>query len=261
MRRTLKIGAVAAVALAVVVGATLYWLFEASQQVPDFYRKSVARAPEDQQEARDEFVAATTALASDLHRSGRWQHIFTTEQVNAWLALELATNYPELLAGEWHEPRIAIDEHEATIACRYENGTVSTVMSLSVDVYLHEPNVVAIRIRRARAGALPVPLAQVLDAVSQAARALKLRLEWRKDHGDPVALVTFAKPPDSQSESVWLEAIELRKGELFVAGAMTRDLPKRLTGSDAIESHDTKPEEPSDTQPLIGAAAKETRQE
>ena len=38
-------------------------------------------------------------------------------------------------------------------------------LSLTIDAYLHEPNVLALRIRRARAGALPVPLAQVLDGM------------------------------------------------------------------------------------------------
>ena len=74
-------------------------------------------------------VIETTALASDMHRSGRWRHVFTSEQINAWLTLELAVNYPGLLSGEWHDPRIEIDERKATIACRYENGSISTVMS------------------------------------------------------------------------------------------------------------------------------------
>ena len=261
MRKSLKIGAVIAAASVVAIVATLFSLFEASQQVPDFYRAAVSSSPEEQQEARDEFVAETTALASDLHRTGRWQHVFTTEQVNAWLALELAENYPELLAGEWHDPRIEINKHEATIACRYENGSVSTVMSLSVDVYLQEPNVVAVRIRRARAGALPVPLGQVLDAISHAARELKLRLEWRKDHGDPVALVTFPKPQDSQSEAVWLDAIELRAGALYVAGGIRRDRTERLADTDDVDSDGAQADDGAVDQPLVGAATKDTRQE
>ena len=127
--------------------------------------------PQEQQEARDQFVVQATALASDLHRPGHWQSLFTADQINAWLALELATNYPDLLPDELQrsasfDPR----PNEATIACRYESGDMAAVLSLTVDAYLHEPNVLALRIRRARAGALPVPLAQVLDSISHAAR-------------------------------------------------------------------------------------------
>jgi hypothetical protein len=256
MSRALKIGAVLAVAGCLIVGVTTYWLFRASQQVPNFYRDAVARDPQRQQAARDEFVAETTALASDLHRTGQWQHVFTVEQINAWLALELAANYPDLLAGGWHDPRIAIDEHEATLAWRYEDGPISTVLSLSVDAYVQQPNVLALRIRRARAGSLPVPLAQVLDAISHAARELKLRLEWRKAQGDPVALVTFPRPRDSQSLAVRLETVELRKGALYVAGSMGR-------GHEHLaEADDPSTAEENDLlQPLVGAAAKETRQE
>jgi hypothetical protein len=262
MGKSLKIGAVVALVAAVVIGATVVSLFKASQQVPQFYRAAVKRDASDQHIARDEFVAETTALASDMHRSGRWRHVFTSEQINAWLTLELAVNYPGLLSGEWHDPRIEIDERKATIACRYENGSISTVMSLTVDVYLHAPNVIALRIRRARAGSLPVPLAQVLDAISQVARDLKLRLEWRKAQGDPVALVTFTPPRDSQSQVVRLSAIELRKGELIVAGEMLHGSHDRLAqADDTVEETSQGSSEPSEDQPLVGAAVKETRQE
>ena len=209
MNKMLKIVAVLAAIVLVVFGVTAFSLYEASQQVPAFYRDAVSQDPDEQQEARDQFIAETTSLASDVHRARPWQHLFTAEQINAWLALELATNYPDLLLGELRDPRIEIGNREATIACRYDNGSMSTVLSLTVDAYLQEPNVLAVRIRRARAGALPVPLAQVLDAISHAARQLKLRLEWRKDHGDPVALVTFSPPRESQSTTVALQTIEL----------------------------------------------------
>jgi hypothetical protein len=258
MSKFIKLGVVAAVLAMAILCATGYWAFQAARSVPEFYREAVACDPTDQDEARDEFVAETTALASDLHRRGRWQHVFTVDQINAWLALELAANYPELATGEWRQPRIEIREHEATIACQYETDRISTVMSLTFDVYLHEPNVVALRVRKARAGALPVPLTQVLDGITQVARELQIRLEWRKDHGDPVALITFPQPRDSQAVAVQLESVELRDGELLVAGAMTRSRRDQLVDSAAEPAADGPL---GANQPLIGAATKETRQE
>ncbi len=155
MRKVLKIVALASAVALAVAGVSLVSLYEASQHVPSFYRDQLAIEPVDQREACDEFIAQATALASDLHRAGRWQRLLTSDQINAWLALELATNYPSLLPDEFQDPRITIGTNEATIACRFEKGSISTVVTLSIDAYLHEPNVVALRIRRARAGACP----------------------------------------------------------------------------------------------------------
>ncbi|MGD9722129.1 MAG: hypothetical protein AB7O59_12195 [Pirellulales bacterium] len=260
MKKSLIIAAAIAIVAIPIGGISVYWAFEASQQVPAFYRQAVARDTQLQTTARDQFVAEATALASNTHRPGRWQHVFTADQINAWLALELANHYPGMLAPEWRDPRIDIDEHEATIACRFESGSIATVMSLSFDVYLQEPNVVALRIRRARAGALPVPLTQVLDAISQAARELKLRLEWRKANGDPVALVTLPPARDSQATAIRLESIELRKGELFVAGVMARGGERLAEAVDTTGGPIQDGGEPVEP-PLVGAAAKETRQE
>ena len=90
MRKALTIAAIL-VAVAVVVGAvSLFSLYEASQQVPEFYREALSREPESQTDARDEFIAQVAALASDLNANGRWQRMFSAEQINAWLALDLA---------------------------------------------------------------------------------------------------------------------------------------------------------------------------
>ncbi|MBI3837106.1 MAG: hypothetical protein HY288_04125 [Planctomycetia bacterium] len=262
MRKLLKIAGIVAAVAVIVAGVSLFSVYEASQQVPEFYREAISRDPDDQQQARDEFVAHAAALASDLHRAGRWQSLFTVEQINAWLALELAKNYPDLMHGELHDPRIVIRDNEATIACRHGGGEVASVLSLTVDAYLQEPNVLALRIRRARAGALPVPLGLVLDGISHAARQLNLRLEWRKTHGDPVALITFSKFQVAGSEVLTLQAVELRQGELFLAGTIARgDSSQSPDDSQPAGPPTARADEPVGTQPLVGTGKKDTRQE
>jgi len=244
------------------VGASASWLYYASRQIPHFYQEAIARDPVEQEGPRDEFVAQATALASDLHRSGHWQTLFTVEQINAWLALELSRNYPGILPGELHEPRIEIGDKEATLACRYEHGGVSAVLSLTVDVYLQEPQVLAIRIRRARAGALPIPLAQVLDGISHAARELKLRLEWRKAQGEPVALINLSGFGDSHAKPPQLQVVELRQGELFVSGTISsREPDSSPTPAKATPLPTARLDKPKSDQPIVGSALKETRQE
>ncbi len=261
MPKSLKILAIPLTVAAITVVVSLGLAYRASQRVPDFYRQAIATNPGTQREACDTFIANVTGLASDLHRPGHWQRLFTANQINAWLALELTNDYPALVESQLTDPRIAIHEGEATIACCYDNGGTSVVLSLTVDVYLSEPNVLALRIRRARAGTLPIPLAGVLEAISAAAGELKLRLEWRKSQGDPVALVTFGVPNDSRSSRLALESVELHEGELFVAG--TAGAHRNLAGTDppADAAPETESEKSDEAQLLIGTAPKDTRQE
>jgi hypothetical protein len=261
MRKTFKVVAILSAVVVVTIGVSLFSIYEASQLVPDFYHEAISRDPQQQAESRDQFVARATALASDVHRAGRWQSLFTAEQINAWLSLELASHYPDLLPEDMRDPRVSIHENEVTIACRYESAGMAAVLSLTIDAYLHEPNVLALRIRRARAGALPVPLAQVLNGMTQAARELKLRLEWRKIQGDPVALINFGGSRDESLEGLNLQAVELRDGELFVSGT---GRSRKSDGSPLEPADDTSPTVDAGTspedQPVLGAAEKDTRQ-
>jgi hypothetical protein len=235
-------------------------LYLASQRVPTFYSAAIAVEPARQQKACREFVAEATALASDLSQPGRWQRLFTAEQVNAWLAIELAANYPELLPQELSDPRVCMSEGEVVVGLRYRSGDLETILSLSFDAYLQEPNVIAIHVRGAHAGALPVPLGQVLDSISHAARQLNLQLEWRTSQGDPVALVTVPQSRDGGHAPFSVEQIELRKGELFLAGTVGTE---RYDASPILPEPLDVPTAQADspTEPRVGSAAKETRQE
>ncbi len=261
MRRVVAITSLAAILVLATVGSAMLALYRASQRVPEFYLAAVRVEPELQQGERDAFVARATALASDLNVAGRWQSLFTADEINAWLALELSTNYPDLLPAELRDPRVSLVKNLATVGCQYRSGEIDAVVSVHFEAYLHSPNVVAVRIHGARAGSVPVPLGQILDGISHAARVLNLRLEWRKTQGDPVALITLPPLGDKPSETLCLESIELRDGELFVAGTV---------GQPPLESSPIVPEpllvptaqldEWDEDQPRIGAAPTETRQ-
>ena len=100
-----------------------------------------------------------------------------------------------------------------------KGGIVSTVLTLTVEPYVPEENVLALRIVRVRAGLVPMPLEKVLDGISDAARRSEWRLEWRQSGGDPVALLS-APPPDNERDlAVKIETIRLGKGDIFVSGA------------------------------------------
>jgi len=217
MRPSLRLFAAVCGAIFLLISGFLgvgYW---AVQREPEFYRQALAHEPARLEVASDELLQHTTALASDVREVGQWQALFTAEQVNGWLAVDVPQNHPGLLPAEIIEPRILFQPNRVTIGCRLEQAGITTVASLEVEIYMARPNVLAIRFCKARAGAVPVPLAPILERCSAAAAASNLRMEWQQASGDPVALITLAARHDHGTE-FFLERLELRDGAMYLAG-------------------------------------------
>ncbi|MHC4180745.1 MAG: hypothetical protein ACYSWU_24865, partial [Planctomycetota bacterium] len=104
-----------------------------------------------------------------------------------------------------------------TLAGRLTRGGTTSVVTVTVEPYLPEPNVLAVRIRRARAGLVPMPLGEILHSFSEAAAQLDLRLRWRRADRDPVALISIP-PPDQDGKRVQIETLKLGDGEIYLAG-------------------------------------------
>jgi hypothetical protein len=69
---------------------------------------------------------------------------------------------------------------------------------------------------------LPLPLKQVLDQISQAARQMDFHLQWQQADGDPVALISVPPPRDEKNQRVQVENLRLGEGEIFVSGTTAR---------------------------------------
>jgi hypothetical protein len=222
LRRTLLIvGGLALVATSLLLA--LYLGFRlAVQHEPAFYREALEIDPAVLEKQSDRMLQRTTALASAVKKEGRWEALFTAEQINGWLAVDMVKNHPHTLPPTMRDPRVAIGPKEVTIACRFEHRGAESVLSLTVEPYVPEPNVVALRIVKARAGLLPVPLRQVIDRVTQAARDMRLTLQWKQSGSDPVAL--FSLPP-SDDRPVCVETLRLGDGEIYVAGTTRAGKP------------------------------------
>jgi hypothetical protein len=216
--RKVRILLVIAVSLVVGAGLGAYALYRAAVQVPDFYAKAIKSDPVAQKKANDEMLQQAANLASDVRRRGQWQATFTAEQINGWLAVDLVKNYPEVLESDVKDPRVAIAPRQATVAAMYKADKQEAVLSINFDVYLSDPNVIAVRILSARAGLLPIPLKRVLDAISEFASDAELPLTWAQNDGDPVALITIPPAYDENDKRLLLEKVELQDGAVFVSG-------------------------------------------
>jgi len=221
VRKRLRIGILLGCGVLLVVCGTLLVVWKMSQQVPEFYVQALEVDPAKQEEASDQMLERATALASDVRQEGRWKALFTAEQINGWLAVDMVKNHPDLLPRSVGDPRVAIEPDKVTVACRFQRGQIDTVLSLTADVYLSEPNVAALRIRKARAGMLPLPLEKVLERISEAANRLNLDIRRRQAEGDPVILISIPQQIEG-GRLVRVESLRLGEAEIYLSGSTDR---------------------------------------
>lgn len=201
------------------LGVGFLALYRASQHVPKFYEQALTGDPKAVEDASDEMIEQAAALANEIRQGGQWEAVFTAEQINGWLAVDMERNYPDLLPSSLSDPRVAIEPDQMWIACRLERHNLKSVVSMAADVYLAAPNVIALRIRRARAGLVPLPLGKVLDTISQQASDLDLAIQWRQAEGDPVVEIAIPPPRDEDDKAVRIEALRLGEGKLYLSGS------------------------------------------
>ena len=174
-------------------------------------------------------------------RNPTWEVIFTSEQINAWLAADLEQKFPQLLPTGVSEPRVAIEDGLAKVACRYTSPKFSTVFSLELDSFLTETtNEFAIRIAKARAGALPVPLKRFFDQITARAEEANLSVLWTQQEDSPVALVKLPTNLDDVRSDVVIEVIEIEEGQIRIAGRVVpgvelQSMPQQPRFADASQ--------------------------
>jgi hypothetical protein len=211
------------VVLGICIAVALVFLafFLASRYVPRFYRKSLDADPEKQAAAGKRLLQQITALDAAIQQDLSWQSVLTEDEVNGWLACDLAASFPQALPAVFRNPRVTIDKHGVTIAGLCEQSCFWTVVNLTFEPYMVKPNVLAIKILHARAGLAPVPMKPILDELSKAARQMQLHIEWRQSNGDPVALLSMPAGQKTR-RAVRIESVTLDQGKISISGDASR---------------------------------------
>ncbi|MBC8876724.1 MAG: hypothetical protein H8E44_45425 [Planctomycetes bacterium] len=222
MRRFFRILIWFLVIVVVVCGTTAYLLYRGTQKVPEFYQEALATkpAPQELKKMGRQLERQAAELHNDARREGRWEAVFTAEQVNAWLAVDLLEKLPATVPEGVSDPRVKISSDLIQAACKYETDGFSSVVSLETDVYLtDEPNQVAIRIRSVRSGLVPLPFRGLLDQVADSARKNGVDLRWSQQEGDPVALIRVpTRQQQRPPRDLHIESLQVRDGEIYLAG-------------------------------------------
>ncbi len=202
-------------AVVALVGVALGF-YMSLRYVPSFYREALQADPQQQTQASEQMVAQAMQLSNRLRYDPRWEAQFTQEQINGWLAVDLPQNHPDLLPPEVKDPRVWITPEGVYLACRYQTKALNTVVHVLVDAYVTEDHQLALHLRHVKAGAVPLPMNEVVETVGQQASRWNITLRWAQKDGTPVALVQI--PPLRNNRRVVIDSIRLEKGKLFLQG-------------------------------------------
>ena len=146
-RKRWRTVAVAALVVCGIVGLGLVGLRSALHRVPDFYAEAIVIPAAAQEAAGETLERNVLALHNEVRDSRQWSAVFTDEQINGWLAADLPEKFPQVLPPELQDPRVAFVPGQLQIACRYADDTLTSVVSLTLEVRLaEEPNTLAVRI-------------------------------------------------------------------------------------------------------------------
>jgi hypothetical protein len=216
-----------AVVCGLLVAAGMSWLYHLSQWQPSFYAPSIPLDRQAAKQAGDQLERSLLAAHNEVVDRRRWQLALADDQVNGWLATVLPEKFPQVLPDFIEDPRVQFRAGQAELACRYQGPKFSAVASLVVEPFLAEqPNVIAVRLRHARLGALPGLKKRLVEQASREARRRGIALQWTQLEGDPVALIPLAVTDTGEQTDLRLEHLELREGQLILTGrAGKQDAP------------------------------------
>ena len=177
-------------------------------------------------------------LNNEVREGPRWELIVRDEQINGWITSDLPRKFPEALPDDVQEPRVAFQEGKVLVACRLSTPISTTVLSLEMEPYLtDQPQQIAIRITRLRAGRLPLPLKRTLERLSAAAAKAGLGLQSSQDAGKPVAVVRLPTDSGKPPRNVALESLQVQNGQLSAHGRMVRSARPGSLASDRLSRY------------------------
>lgn len=246
-RRRRWIWVVAALGLAA-GGPMLGWAF--LQHRPGFYRRAATLPPERRRKEAREFLNQSLQLRNDIINESTWEAAFSDEEVNSWLAEDLATHFADQIPPGVRDPRVEFEPDRVKLAFLLDSAPFHSVVWAVLQVRVPEPNVVALTVEKIRAGALPVPPEQVIEPLMAHARRYGVQAEWQREEGLPVVVIRYE--PSIGRRDVRLDQIQFLNGLVRLSGfseprsgeKTTLRLPGRKVLQSTFPRRSTQPSPP-----------------
>jgi len=229
-----------------------WWFHRALGFVPPSYQQSLAADPIALAASGDRFERQALEFANSLRHPGAWQLRLADDEINGWLGATLPARFPESLPPNADRPRLLIAEGRLHAAARSRLYGMPTVVSLICEAYLtDQPDELAVRFVRCRAGQLPLPLAVVRDQVASRAARSHIALRWTEEAGYPVAIIRLSPPKATSgiARRIALARLQIDDGLLILEGRTEEaPLPEHELASRGSASHTAQPAESDATQ-------------
>lgn len=219
-------------AASVGIAAAIGWLYRAATAAVPEYETLVdtldaQQATGELDQHRQQLESQVAAFVSDVQSASRWQTVLTAEQINAWLAVQLPLEVPELGEQGVQEPRLILRDGEATLACRVTLRGVDSVVSVTAAPVVRDGGWVGLRVVRLRAGNLPLPVSTFAELLQTTVDSLdadptNFRLVTDGEDSGPVILVNLDRVASAPGELRRVDAFSFRDGEVFFGGVTER---------------------------------------
>ena len=183
-----------------------------------FYRRALVVSDAEHRQAARELVSMASVLFSDGATTGAWRAQFSAKQCNGWLATDLPEKHADLLPARIREPRVEIRADRLSIGFHYHGRRVTAVVCVDVELSMARPNEVAVRLLRASAGRLPLPIMRVAAYLQREAIERRWPVRWLQVKGAPTFLVSLPVENCEGRPRREIETITLRDYNLIVSG-------------------------------------------
>lgn len=208
--------------LALVGAGTLFWVYKSLTYVPPRYEKLVraqTAEPARAAEESDRMVRRSMDFINALNREGRWETVFTQDEINGWLAVDLPGKHADELPKGVSRPRVLIEPAGITIFAKVEANPIDIIVALQLSPELLSPNILRIVLADARAGSLGLPLSKVKEMLAEGLVDSEFDVTWQHVDGQPAALITWTgKSDDKKGRRRTLDRLALRDGRIYLSG-------------------------------------------
>ncbi len=211
---TFCLGALLALGLLAVVYRSLAY-------VPEFYLPRAQWSDAQIEEYHQKFLERVSVITTELKKRKSSQAVFREDELNGWIDAQgsrLAAADADLRIVK---PRLQLADKAVWLAAEVQTRWAKGVLWAVLEPELRGPNVIAIRVREARLGKLPLPTNRLMQFITSGLMAEVLQgsragAYWEISHGRPVLVLHLDLVADRQSGHQ-LQVEDLRVGEGVLA--------------------------------------------
>ncbi len=205
----------------IVAGFFIYYIYRTTQIEPVFYQAILLESPAELEVAGDQFETRIIEMQNQVQQNLDWSSVLKEKEINGWLAIDCPSKFPELIPPRLSQPRVQIQDSEIKLAFRYRTSRFSVIVTFAGDIFVaDDTGEIAIRIKQARSGIIPIPIAKLADRMTDHLRKSGFDVTWTQIENDPVALLRI--PHDKfqlADQAIRIESIVCRDQQLELVGS------------------------------------------